>query len=236
MTFADWNWNFVDLAVLGILLFGLVGGFMKGFTWQIVRLLFLALAIFLSMRFCDPLGVRIGDLTRHRMNPGMDKSLAYVLIFGVTYFGSLPLAFLLRSGIAKLKLKSYDRMVGGMLGCVKAAAVAYVLLLIVIFFAPRVLSEENRLESTVRNSFSYEALAWAHPKVSRVFPEEFHEKIGELADKVERKIDRNRERLDDDEDLLDFLDGDDPADEEMDPDPQAEDDPGANVDPDRQTR
>ena len=67
MTFADWSWNVVDLVVLGVLLFGLVGGFLKGFTWQIVRLAFLGLAIFLSLRFCDALGVRIGDLTRHRM-------------------------------------------------------------------------------------------------------------------------------------------------------------------------
>lgn len=192
MTFADWNWNLVDLVVLGLLLFGLVGGFLKGFTWQIVRLAFLVLAIFLAVRFCEPLGVRIGDLTRHRMNPSVDKSLAYAVIFGFVYLGSLPLAYLLRSGIAKLKLKSYDRMIGGMLGSVKAATVAYIGLLLVIFFAPRVLSEENQLESLVRDSYSYEAVSWAHPKVSRMFPEEFHEKVGELAEKIQRKIDRKR--------------------------------------------
>lgn len=192
MSFAEWNWNLVDLVILALILFGIVGGFLKGFTWQVVRLSFLVLAFFLAFRFCVPVGEWVGKLTRDRMNPTVNKSLAYAVIFGFTYLGSWPLAILLRKGIAKLQLRSYDRMVGAMLGFFKTTAVAYVLLLIVLFFAPRVLSEENRIEDLVERSIAYRVVSEVNPTLSGLLPPEFHDRVNEVRDQIARKIDEVR--------------------------------------------
>ncbi len=216
MSFAEWNWNLVDLAILALILFGIVGGFLKGFTWQVVRLSFLVLAFFLAFRFCVPVGDWVGKLTRDRMNPTVNKSFAYAVIFGFTYLGSWPLAILLRKGIAKLQLRSYDRMIGAMLGFFKTTAVAYVLLLIVLFFAPRVLSEENRLEDIVERSIAYRVVSEVNPTLSGLLPPEFHARVNEVRDQIARKIDEAANA--DDPTHVMTRDGELPVEEPLDPD------------------
>ncbi len=190
----EWSWNVTDLVVGGVLLFGIVGGMIKGFTWQVVRLVFLAIAILVSGHFCAPIGEWFGQVTGEKLSFAMNKGIAYSVLFGAIYLGSLPLAFLLRSGIAKLKLKSYDRALGSALGLLKSTAVAYVALLLILFFGPRILSDENRLEQSVRTSYAYSAVSWANPTLEGLLPEEFHERVRVLGEEVDRKINENRQR------------------------------------------
>ena len=186
---AEWTWNPVDLTVLVVLAFGLIGGIVKGFTWQVVRLAFLVGAFWGAARFSVPVGKLIGSITGERVDDSIERGVAYTLLFAGIYLGSIPIALWLRSGIGKLKLRSYDRMVGGLLGVAKSTAVAYVALLLVIYMAPRVLSSESRLEATVRSSLAYVAVTHAHPAVAGIFPPEFHQRVAEFRTRVEDRLD-----------------------------------------------
>jgi len=187
----SYQWNFVDLAVLALLLIGLIGGFVKGFTWQIVRLAFLVLAFFLSGRYAERLGAWMGEVTGQRIQESVQTGVAYALVFAGVYLGSWPLAYLLRSGIEKLRLQSFDRVLGGLLGSVKAAAVSYVLVLCVIYFAPR-LAQDSAFEKEVLRSIAYELVSEMNPTLSGLLPEEFHERVEKLRERVEEEIDERR--------------------------------------------
>jgi len=178
-------WNIVDL-LFGIwILFHLVGGLAKGFTWQLVRLVFLIAGFVVAHEYCGHLSLGLRDLTNGKLEPPVDRVLAFSLIFIAVYLGSWPIAALLRAVMSKLELRSFDRFLGGILGVVKGALVSYVAFLILAFFVPRAYPDGSRLEVQLRGSYSFAAVRSVDPVVREVFPGEFHAVLEDLGQRHE---------------------------------------------------
>jgi membrane protein required for colicin V production len=189
--------NFVDLAFALIVLLSLVGGVLRGFTWQLVRIVFLVLAFVLANEYCAWMASQIRQVTHDGIGSPVDKGLAFVLIFSAVYLGSWPLASLLRSAIEKMKLKSFDRLLGACLGIFKGAAIGYVLFLVLAFLVPKAYPGGSRVEEQLVRSYSFVGVSRVDPVVRGLLPDEFHAMVAELADRVDDAIDGTEEEAPD---------------------------------------
>jgi membrane protein required for colicin V production len=122
-----------DLIMLAIAGVATLFGFIKGFAWQLASLASLVVSYFCALKFADQLAPHIHE------NPQYNKYLAMLVIYVAT---SLAVWMLFRgvSGtIDRMKLREFDRQMGGLLGLAKGA----LLCTVVTFFAVT-LSEQTR--------------------------------------------------------------------------------------------
>jgi membrane protein required for colicin V production len=124
------TYDLVMLAVLGGTTFF---GFLKGFAWQVASVASLTLSYFCAYHFAD----RVAPLLN--ADPRWSKYLAMLLIYCGTGF-VVWMGFRLVSGaIDQIRLRDFDRQVGGLVGAGKG-----ILLCTVITFFAVSLSEQSR--------------------------------------------------------------------------------------------
>lgn len=122
-----------DIAMLAVLLVTTLLGAWKGMAWQIASLASLVASYFVAARFSAPLAPMFGD------KEPMNRFIAMLVL----YLGTslvIWLAFrLVASLIDRVRLKEFDRQVGGLIGATKG-----VLLCVVITFFAVTLSADSR--------------------------------------------------------------------------------------------
>ena len=103
--------NPVDWIVLLALIFNLVLGAIRGFFWQVLRILTLILGIVLAGRYAEQVGTFLQKIFSGLTAP-YHRYSAYALIFFTVYLVLLLITHLMRTMIKKLQLGGYDRFLG----------------------------------------------------------------------------------------------------------------------------
>lgn len=206
--------NELDIGILLFAVVHLVLGIVKGFVWQMTRLMSLFLGLYLAGRLSTPFGAFLREAVYDF--PGKtDAIVAYVLLFLGVFVLFAVLTHFLQGAIDKLKLKSFDRTLGGGLGVVKGFVYVFVLLLVLQWiFVPepaeseasgrlsptRTVSSEGdrgmlgQLKGTIEGQFQSSVLV---PRIDalalylkQLFPGSWVEKWNELIQVLERTADR----------------------------------------------
>ncbi|MBI4879297.1 MAG: CvpA family protein [Planctomycetes bacterium] len=118
----------VDVGALIVVLFNLLMGLIRGFVWQFVRLGTIVAALCLARYGSADLAVWVQN--SFSVGQPADRILAYFAIFFAVFIAGTLLAFLLRGVLATLRLQSFDRLLGALLGAVKGGAIVVVAVLL----------------------------------------------------------------------------------------------------------
>ncbi len=154
---------------------------MRGFVWQAVRLATLVASIVLARLFSPGLAVWIDR--EFAVTDVAARALAWFAIALGTFVVGTILAHLLRGGLARLKLQSYDRLLGGLFGAVKAGAIVVVAVLLLSH-----LRGVEPLQDALARSHSARASAWVVTRVTPLFPEDLREQIAEWWEEIRAAI------------------------------------------------
>ncbi len=123
------SFNGLDVALGIFLLVGLVHGLVRGFVWQVVRLVGLVAGILLAGRFGEPLGdfiqTRVKDL-----GGSLNHVVAWSLVFLVTVIGFALLSKLVKGLVGKAELSGFDRILGGAFGVIKTGVYSFLVLVL----------------------------------------------------------------------------------------------------------
>lgn len=171
--------GWVDATALTVLGVFFVLGLFKGIVWQASRVLILAAAYTLAVRFGPSLSETLVHWTHTGpMPPSEDEQLtafyiACVLVFVGVLVGLSLLALVLMNLVKKAGLGFYDRLFGGLTGVASGAGVVLLLLTAVYMFFP-----QSNVAAAARQShslkFSQQAVGWLGEllpeQLRRVFP------------------------------------------------------------------
>ncbi|MEQ8768713.1 MAG: CvpA family protein [Planctomycetota bacterium] len=144
--------NWIDIVLLGLALAAFVLGLVKGFVWQVTRLITLVGGCLLANRYSTELAPSVRQIFPSLEQPA-DRYIAYFVIFVSIAVVMSLFAYLLRNVIERLQLGTYDRIFGGGLGLINAAVLLMVVLLGVGALADEgVLVENEGYRQTIRES------------------------------------------------------------------------------------
>ena len=154
-----------DIIMSLVLAFATLWGFWKGFAWQLATLASLILSYLVAYRFRTPVASYIDA------DPPWNVALAMLLL----YIGTSLLVWVgfqfVRGMLDSLKLRDFDRQLGGLVG----AATGGVLCVVITLFAVTLLSHEHR--NQIIHSKSGHLLAVLLDKSHAVMPAELHKVI-----------------------------------------------------------
>src|SRR3954467_9465027 len=102
-----------DMLMLAVLVAATVFGFWKGMAWQIASLASLIVSYFASLRFSTQLAPMFGQ------NAPLNRLSAMLAIYVATSFVVWMIFRLVSELIDRVKLESFDRQLGGILGFAK---------------------------------------------------------------------------------------------------------------------
>lgn len=191
MDIAGIHLGIFDLICLGILIFFFVLGLMKGFTFQVVRLVTFLVALFVGKRYAGSTegGEEGTNLASYLIswfpnqfsdNPDIAVYVAFFLIFLAVFILGTLVAFLLRALLKRLELRSFDRLLGGLLGIVVGAVCITVVVSMIGSWLP-----DSDLKDHIRGSHTLNLSAKAMQYAKPFFPKELLDKIdqaqGELS-------------------------------------------------------
>jgi membrane protein required for colicin V production len=115
--------NWVDWVILAVIAMSVVAGLFDGFVKTVLSFVGVLAAFFLSPRLAIP----IGDFLDGWMKPQFANIAGFVLAFALVLVVFALLTWLLRKALDKLALSWFDRVLGGGLGFVRAAAILGIL-------------------------------------------------------------------------------------------------------------
>ena len=126
--------NILDIAIGALLIFFLVKGFVQGLVKEVMGLVGIVAALFLSVAFYKP----VADLARQNLNLNADwvDAAAFAAILLVVFGLSVWLGVMVSRLLVKAKLSPINRLLGGGLGLVKGVLLAYVLLNLLLLLMP----------------------------------------------------------------------------------------------------
>jgi membrane protein required for colicin V production len=168
-----------DLLMLLVLVATTLFGFWKGMAWQIASLASLVLSYFAALRFSDQLAPVFGQ------QAPLNRFVAMLAIYvGVSFI--IWMMFRLVSGVIdKVKLESFDKQMGAMIGLAKG-----VLLCVAITFFAVTLLPPAQGEAIVASQSGRYIVALLD-KSHSVFPPEIHEIVDPYLHKIEERLNPN---------------------------------------------
>lgn len=162
--------NIADLVVFGILLFGLIRGFIKGLSGELAGLISVVVAVAAGRFLYRPLGLYIGERTT------LGEPAAYAAAFIVTLLGAYLLMLILRlmlRALMEFSFKGKIERLGGALAGLLGAAVFAAALLLVLGLWPndrlhRVFAEDSVIGHAVYTWLGpvYERFSEEHPALA----------------------------------------------------------------------
>ena len=165
-----------DLAMLALLTAATVFGFVKGMAWQAASLASLVAGYFVSLRFSGVLAPMI------KQPEPLNRFIAMLLLYLATSV-AIWLAFrTVSQAIERVRLKEFDRQVGGLFGAAKG-----VLLCVMITFFVVTLSEKGR--ETVLASHSGNYIARLLQRADPIMPPEVHAVLDPYLKQLETELD-----------------------------------------------
>lgn len=166
-----------DLVMLTVLVLAAIYGAWKGAVWQMASLASLVVSFFVAMHFSGPLAPYVSD------NKEWNRFAAMLILYVVTSM-AIWVVFRLVSGVIdRLKLKEFDRQIGGTIGLAKG-----VLLCLVITFFVVTLSEPAR--QAIYKSPSGRAMTWVIQRADVVMPREVRAVVGKYLKQFESDLNR----------------------------------------------
>lgn len=182
MDIAGMHLGVFDLISIGILIFFFVIGVIKGFTLQVIRLLTFVVALILAKNYAgtaepttEPSVARyLLDWFPNQFGDNREMAVyaAYFLIFVTAFILGTLIAFFLRAVLKRLELRSYDRLLGGLLGLVVGAVCIVVLVSLTVSFWP-----DADVTKKIGSSRTYRLSARVIKVAKPFFPKELSEKI-----------------------------------------------------------
>ncbi|MBD3673420.1 MAG: CvpA family protein [Planctomycetaceae bacterium] len=150
-----------DLLVVGVILFSVVRGAVKGLVWQLATIASIVLCFLFAGSISSALAPMIG------LKEPLNRWVAMFLLYLVFSFAAFAVARSMKNLIEEAKFTEYDRHMGAVLGLLKGVGMA----LILTFFSVT-LSEQARdhVMGTVSGRYAAVIMDRLHP----VMPEELH--------------------------------------------------------------
>jgi len=145
----------MDIIVLILIGGGAVMGLMRGFVMEVLSLFAWAAAIFALKLLHGPVASLLIHVVK---SPSGASVLAFVLVFGLVFFGGKMLAASLGQRTKKSVLGSFDRILGLGFGALKGLLIATVLFLGVNLVYDTIWGANSERPSFVRNSRTYPLL------------------------------------------------------------------------------
>jgi len=151
-----------DVIVVGILVFAMIRGAMKGMVWQLAVIA----AIVLCFAFAESLSLSLAPLIS--VEPPLNRWIAMFLLYVGFSFVCFAAARVLRDFIEKARFEAFDTHLGAAFGLLKGVAFSLVLTFFVV-----TISESQR--STILNSYSGYASAVIMDALHPVMPAGLHD-------------------------------------------------------------
>jgi membrane protein required for colicin V production len=188
--------NAVDIIVLVVLGVAFLYGILRGFVLQLAGIVFIVGGLVLADRFSPGFG-RVLQGWFPELGSPFEHGLAFAMILiGVVVVGHV-LALVFRGLIEKLKLLSYDRFLGGILGMLKGALLLVLILWgLVWFFGPRDAEEEpTGLVLSIFESRTWPLVQEGTDAVLPLIPEDLRDRartqLEKLRDEIPEKAPEN---------------------------------------------
>jgi len=121
--------NGLDIALSIFLLLGLIHGILRGFVWQVVRLVGLVAGILVARAFAQPFGDFIQTHVRD-LGGSINHVVAWSLLFLVTVVIFSLLSRVVKGLVGKAELSGFDRLLGAGFGLVKAGVYSFLILVL----------------------------------------------------------------------------------------------------------
>lgn len=168
-----------DIAMLAIIGVTALHGFWKGMAWQIAALASLIVSYFVALRFSPDLAPYLSQQAPY------NRFIAMLLIYLGTSLGIWLIFRAVSNALDNLKLRDFDRQVGGLFGIAKGVVVCVV----VTFFAVTLTAEGRAL---VLKSKSGVYIARLIHEATPIMPEELRAELGPSLEKLDRGLDPNQ--------------------------------------------
>jgi membrane protein required for colicin V production len=166
-----------DLIMIGVLLAATAFGAWRGFAWQLASLAAIGASCFVAYRYRGPVAAWIPfDAPWHVF-------LAMFLLFSISSLGIWFVFRLVARLIDRVKLKQLDHQVGAVLGFAKGLLWC----LIITLFGVTLLGEKQR--QAIVHSWSGFYIAKLLDKSDHILPEEIHDVLGPILQKLEDQFD-----------------------------------------------
>ncbi len=153
-----------DVLVVGVLLFAVFRGAVKGFVWQLATIAGLVLCFTFSGTLSSTIAPYIA------VRPPLNRWLAMFGLYLVFSFLSFGIARVLRGWIEKAQFVEYDRHLGSVFGLIKGG----VFVLVMTFFGVTLSHNYPEIRSSIFNSQTGRVSAVIMDRLHPVMPEEFH--------------------------------------------------------------
>lgn len=157
--------NLLDILILLPIAFFCYRGFVNGIIKEVLSIVGIMLAVFLTFQYMDPVGKLIAPL--------FEEGAAYVPFISalVIFIGTIAIvhliAYLSKKVLETIKLNSINRIAGAGFGFLKSGIVVSAILLILAGF--EVPSKSSRQNSATYSYIVYLA-PWAYDTVASVYP------------------------------------------------------------------
>jgi membrane protein required for colicin V production len=171
-----------DIIMIVILAAATLFGLWKGFAWQVASLASLVVSYFVALRFSGDLATAFG------WTENWERFAAMLILYLACSF-LIWMAFRFVSNIIdKVRLKAFDKQIGGLFGFAKG-----VLYCTVVTFFVVTLSADGR--TTVLQSQSGYYIAKVLDKAHAAMPEELHEVLHPYIHRLEQELAADPSRI-----------------------------------------
>ncbi|MEX2558846.1 MAG: CvpA family protein [Pirellulales bacterium] len=169
-----------DIAMLTVLVGATLFGAFKGMAWQLASLSSLVVSYLVALKFSGTLAPYLSE-----REPWNRFAAMLLLYLGTSLL--IWMAFRLVSGVIdRVKLKEFDRQIGGLFGAAKG-----VLLCVAITFFAVTLSASGR--QMVLESRSGYYIAVLIDRADPIMPREIHEVLGPYLEELEEQLGSRRD-------------------------------------------
>jgi membrane protein required for colicin V production len=165
-----------DLLMLVVLVGTTLFGFWKGMAWQIASLASLVVSYFAALRFSAQLAPVFGD------HAPLNRFVAMLAIYIGTSFIIWMMFRLVSQVIDRVKLESFDRQLGAMLGLAKGV----LLCVAITFFAVGLLPQDQGRAIVETKSGRY--IVALLNKTESVVPPELHQVLDPYLNSIEERL------------------------------------------------
>lgn len=165
-----------DIIMLVVLAAAAILGAIKGFAWQIASIASISLSYWVAMRFREPFSQQI------HAEPPWNMFLAMFILFVGTMLAIWILFRMLSRTIDRLKLRSFDHQLGGLLGLAKG--VIYCVL--ITMFALSLMGDAARTQIVQSRSGYYIAKILSYS--DQIIPAEIQQVVGPYLERLDDQL------------------------------------------------
>ncbi len=127
----NFDWNLLDIIFVGITFISILIGILRGFIKELLSIIFLILAVVLSILFYKEAGLIFNNFIS---NPEVANFTGFIAVFIGTLISGSLITFFLRKVIVIGPLKFIDRLLGALFGFVRSALICSIILFGILAF------------------------------------------------------------------------------------------------------